>query len=97
LHANIDKKHNSVLEKISYIEAKIANISRIKCPTEYSRKQNKDAIQSLQNDIILLKTQLKKINPYYKQHGISDIASSVPYLFIVIIFIFRNVKCIIRI
>jgi SNF2 family DNA or RNA helicase len=67
--SNIDKKHNSVLEKISYIEAKIANINRAKAPTDYNlRIQNNDMITSLKNDIVLLKTQLNKINPYYKQH-----------------------------
>ena len=67
--SNIDKKHNSVLEKISYLEAKIANINRAKAPTDYNKRiQNNDLIISLQNDIILLKTQLNKIKPYYKQH-----------------------------
>ena len=67
--SNIDKKHNSVLEKILYIEAKIANINRAKAPTDYNKRiQNNDLIISLQNDIILLQTQLNKIKPYYKQH-----------------------------
>ena len=61
--------HNMTVDKITYIESKIANIKKNKLKlSDVVKKQNADLIASLENDIEQLKPFLNIIDPYYKKH-----------------------------
>ena len=65
-----DIKHNNILEKITMLESKISNINKNNNnkQSETIKTQNAELIASLKTDIEILKTNLSKIDPQYKNH-----------------------------
>ena len=66
---NIDKQHNILVSKITYIENKIINLKKNKCKqNSAARAQTDVAIKSYTEDIQNITLLLDKIDPYYKDH-----------------------------
>jgi len=61
--------YNNKVNKITYLEAKIASINKCNViQTEIVKKQNDDSIKSIKEDIAILKNSLYEFDNEYKKH-----------------------------